>query len=479
MKKRNVVLQAAVAAALFSTFGVANAGTISIPAADSAATKYATEALISTTVVAIPAVTYTMGVTRTAAQDFTMIFTPSTGATFVPANCVGANFLVAGAGAATISTKRASATECAIEVDVTTDFTTATTIRTSGVAAALALATHPLAVAGSTVAITVSLRDLGETAFIDNSGTLSRTVATSVNAINVYASTSDTLTTADVNASAGPLKGFLSNATAPSDSSTIAQANLTFDNNTVSAQDATGAALFNFAATGGTLSLTLTDANKSFGALTPAKLCIDLDSDAVLCEAGEFFGTPVGNAATLAAIPSTTFPGVGTAATRTVSFQNNGADLGTARTIAVTGTITPAVGAAHALADTTSKNATYWVWTANAIELWAPYFSTAPGYISRFSFQNTGIAVGYTTTCQAEVGNTAIVGTAASGTLNAGMTIIPAGDVCTFSGAARGVIRFVINAPAGNIHATYNVVHQASGAFTSADLTRPFATATH
>lgn len=472
MNKRNIILNTAIAAALASTFGAAYAGSISSP---TAATKYAAEALTSSTAVTIPNVVYKMGVDRTAAQDFTMIFTPSAGATLDPANCVGANFAVAGGGgAATISTKRASASECAVEVDVTTAFTTATTITTSGVAVALKLATHPLATAGSSVTITVGLKDLGETAYIDNSGTLTSTVATSVNAINVYAATADTATIADVNAAAGPLKGFLANATAPADTATIAAANLTFDNNVAGAVIADGVTPYSFA---GTVTVALTDASKSFGALLTGNLCLAVDNDATLCEAGESFAAAVGSTATLAAIPATVFPASGSAATRLVSFQNDATtSIGTARTIAVSGTVTPATGAAHAFADTASVNATWWTWSANAIELWSPYFTTVGGWISRFAFQNTGIAVGYTTTCLAEVGNTVIPGVAATGTLNAGMTMIDAANICTFSGNTRGNVRFVINAPAGNIHGTYNLVNAVSNTSTVAEMTRPFGT---
>jgi len=486
MTKRNLILQAAVAAALVSAFGGAYAGAITSPVNDAAATKYAAEALTSSTAVTTPDVVYTMGVARTTAQDFTMIFTPSAGATLTPANCLGANFTVAGGGAAaTISTKRASATECAVEVDVTTAFTTATTITSSaGGTSALVLATHPLATAGSSVSYTVALKDLGETAYIDNTGTLTRVVATSLNAVNVYAAASDTDTTADVNAVAGPLKGFEAGGAAPADTAAVAAAYLTIDNNSVGAKIADGATAFDFKTTTGTLTISLTDANKAFSGLKANKLCVDLNSvGASACGAGEIFTvtgstgtitTPAANAgATVTQIPAT-------GATNTVwaTFENDTTTaLGTSRTIAVTGTVNPAVGAAHAFADTASKNATAWVWDANAIELWSPYFSTASGWISRFVFQNTGTAsVGYSATCLAETGNTVIPGAAVTGTLVPGMTVVNAADVCTFSGNTRGNVRFIINAPAGNIHGTYNLVNAATGSSTVAELTRPFGT---
>lgn len=476
MKQRNIVLQAAMAAALVATYGAAHAGAITSPATDAAATKYAAEALTSATAVTTPAVVYTMGVDRTTAQDFTMIFTPSAGATLNPAACIPGSFAVAGGGAATISTKRASASECAIEVDVSTAFVANATTITSN----LVLATHPLATAGSSVSYTVALKDLGETAFIDNTGALTRVVAASVNAINVYAAAADTATIADVNAAAGPLLGFVAGGAAPADTATVAQANLTFDNNSANAKIADGTTNFDFTATTGTTTVALTDANKSFGALKAGGLCLDKDNDATLCEAGEVFAAAVASTATLATIPAAAFPAQGTTATRLVSFETDTTtSIGTSRTIAVAGSVTPQVGAAHEFADTSSVNATWWQWSANAIELWSPYFSTASGWISRFSLQNLGSsAVTYSATCLAETGNTVIPGAAASGTLAAGTTVINASDVCTFTGKTRGSARFVINAPAGNIHGAYNLVNATSGSTSITEMTRPYAAGT-
>ena len=485
-QKQNLLLQTAVAAALAGMYGTAFAGSISSPAADSSATVYAAEALTSSTVVTTPSITYTMGVNRAIGQDFTIVFTPSAGSTLVPGNCLAANFTAAGLGSAgvTFSTKRASASECAIQVGVTSATDTTTTITSIGAGTAgvqgLVLATHPLATAGSSVSYTVNLWDLGETARIDNSGPLTRVVGTSINAINVYAAASDIATVADVNNGNGPLKGFLANSTAPADTASVAAANLTFSNNPTSAKTADGSTVFDFAATAGTVTVALTDASSSFSGLATGKLCLDKDNDATYCEAGEVFPAAVGSTATLATIPSSAFSAAPSAATRAISFQADGTtSLGTSRTIAVAGSVTPTVGSAHAFADTATKNATAWVWSANAIELWTPYFSTAPGWISRFVFQNTGAAVGYTATCAAEVGNTVVAGTAIAGTLTAGQTVLQAADVCTFSGASRGSVRFIINAPVGAIHGSYNLVNATSGSVSMVDMTRPFANTTY
>jgi len=347
-----------------------------------------------------------------------------------------------------------------------------------------------LAVAGGSVSYSLNLWDLGETARIDNSGPLTRKVATSVNAINVYAAASDIATVADVNAVAGPLKGFLANTTPPADTDTVAAAYVRIDNNVAGAKIADGVTQFDFKTTTGTLALSLTDASKAYSGLKASKLCLDLSTVAgtTRCYTGEVFtvatGANVGTLTTPAANAGaavTAIPTTGTFGDVWVTFEADATTaLGTSRTFALTGTVTPQVGAAHAIADTTtSKNATAWVWSANAIELWAPYFTTNTGFISRFAFQNTGNAVGYSSTCLAESGNVVTAGAKSTGTLVAGMTVVNATEVCTFSGNTRGTVRFVINAPAGNVHGTYNLVAPGGVSISVETLTRPYSAGTY
>jgi hypothetical protein len=160
-----------------------------------------------------------------------------------------------------------------------------------------------------------------------------------------------------------------------------------------------------------------------------------------------------------------------------VSFEVDGTtQLGTSRTFALTGTITPAVGAAEALADTNSKNATAWVWTANASQLMVPYLSTNALYVTRFSLLNTGsAAVSYSVKCYAEGSNVATNG--ANGTLKAaGTTIVNAADACSFSDAAtpRGAVVFTINAPINTVKGAYNIVDKVSGANGFLPMVRPY-----
>ncbi|MBA4344743.1 MAG: hypothetical protein C0423_21590 [Methylibium sp.] len=332
---------------------------------------------------------------------------------------------------------------------------------------------HTLNVAGNSASITLNLWDLGETARIDNNAAVTRTVATSVQAVNVYAAAADTATSADVNATGGPLTGFVAGGAAPADTASIAKANLTFDNNSANAVGADGATPFDFAATTGTVSLTLTGTTSG---LKADSFCIDLDNDASLCEAGEKFTASSGTS-TLSSIASSVFPATGNAATRTVTFEADGTtQLGTSRTFAVSGTITPQVGAAESLADTASKNATWWTWTANASQLMTPYLSTNAKYVTRFSLLNTGsAAVGYSVKCYAEGTNVATNG--ANGTLKAnGTTIVNAADACSFSDAAtpRGAVVFTINAPINTVKGAYNIVDATTGANGFVPMVRPY-----
>lgn len=454
----------AVAASLVFA-GSASAGVINAPATDVLATVYAVEALTATTDITLPTIQYTMGVARTLAQDFTVILTPSAGATFTAASCAAAlPTKQAGTGAFTASVKRSSTSECAYEVDITTASDTTLILAFAG----LVLDTHTLNTPGSTASVTLALKDLGETAFIDNSGVLTRRVASSVQAVNIYAATSDIATTVDVNAVGGPLTGFVAGG---DDTIIRAAALLTFDNNSVGAKAADGATTFDFRATTGTAAITLTGTTS--GVATDG-LCIDLNADSVYCETGEKFGV-TSTAGTISGVVSTVFPVVGNLSTKRVTFLANGTtQLGTSRTFAVTGTITPQVGAVEPLADTAGKNATYWVWTANASQLMTPYMSTNTQYVTRFSLLNTGsAAVGYSVRCYAEGAATATNG--AAGTLKAaGTTVLNATDVCTFSGAPRGAVTFTINAPINSVKGVYNIVDAVTGANGFVPLTRPY-----
>jgi hypothetical protein len=463
--------------------GVAFAGSISAPVSP---TTYAVEAMTATTPVTLPDVVYTMGVGRPVGNSFTINIMPSAGTTF---NAVCALPTYSGAANPAdirISQKRVGSTECSYSVEVlgAVNMAVGDTFTFSG----LALASHPLASTSASVAISIALKDPGETAYIDNVGTLTKTVAKSVQAVNVYAPTTDTCTVTNVNDPLGPLFGFVQDC----DYQYQADAEITLDNNSQGAVKPDGVTLFDFTATNGKATIVLTAT--SLSALSTAAgegLCVDLDWDGNTCEAGEKMTTS-GNVGTLANIPSTAFPPAGNSSSAWVSFDADQThSLGTSRSFSLSGTVTPGTGVGVPNANvpesftkgwwqTTNLNTDFWVWSANAIQLMSPYFSTDPAsqVFTRFFFQNVGSTpVTYTATCQTETGVTGTPGTAAAGVLIAGMTTVNARDVCSFSSGIRGAVVFTINAPASAIKGTYNIAINGLST-TFLPLTRPYRRAT-
>lgn len=462
MKK--FALKAAVAAIGTMVGAGAFAGSITSPATDAAATKYAVEGLVNTTDVTSPAIVYTMGVARTVAQDFTIIMTPSAGATFTAGTCAASlPTLGAGAGAFTATIKRASTTECAYEVDVTTATDTTTTLAF----AAPVFDSHTLATAGNTASITLNLWDLGETARIDNSSALSRVVAVSGNALTLTA-TADTGTVADVNHANGPLFGFVA---ANDDTAGIAKASFVVGNNSGAApfKLPDGVTNWDFNLHGTSIAVTVAGSNfTGLAATTPVKLIGTAPAVTKTM-------TTTASTATSSILPADMVGGVGNY-TYSVTMEAAGnTSLGTSRVFGVSGVGDVATGADVTLAG----NGSWWTWSANAIQLISPYFSNDGSHVTRFVILNTGAtAATYSTTCYAETGNTMTAGAGASGSLVSGTNVITASDVCTFSGAPRGSMVFTINAPAGNIKGTYNQYNTTSGATSFGPMERPNAGST-
>ena len=223
MKLNKLFFKTAVSAVLLSLTGAALAGSVTTPATDAASYKYATEGLTAPAAITLPAVVYTLGVSRAVGQNFTFIVTPSAGS-LDPTTCTGSPGGVwIGSAGLTTATKRASATECALDVTVTAATAVGATITGTGIK----FTATPLATAGSSITFNVALKDPGETSFIDNSGSVTRVVATGINAINIYAWESDTRTITNVNDPNGPLRGFIATAggaCAPSDNDSITTA---------------------------------------------------------------------------------------------------------------------------------------------------------------------------------------------------------------------------------------------------------------
>lgn len=442
------------------------AGSISSPAVS---VKYAVEALSPTvpTTITVPTIVYTMGVGRPTGNGFTVIATPSAGATF--GTCV---VPVPSNGNMGITLKRQSSTECAYDVQlVAGPSAVGDTITWTN----QTFPTHPLATVGSTLAVSINLKDPGETSQVDNAGPVTRTLAQSVQSVNIYAVAVDNFTVADVNATGGPLTGFIAGTGGPiPDSTTQANAQLRMDNNSIGAVGADGTTQFDFTATTGTATLVLSGDNS--GAQTN-NFCFDL-SNGGACSSNEWF-TLTSNTSTRAGIPSTAFPAVGGVHFRPVLFNADGTtQLGTSRTFAVSGTVIPQVGSQQPFANTNGVNGTWWSWSANASQLMTPYFTTSSLFLSRVFFLNTGaLPVGYTATCYSETGNAITYGAAKTGTLSAnGQTAVNLKDVCSFSSASltRGAVLFTINAPINTIKGSYQQVDPVSLNNAIVPLSRPY-----
>lgn len=452
----------AIAVALASVCGsAAFAGAITSPAASSE-TKYAVESLTNSTDITAPAIVYTMGVARTTAQDFTVILTPSAGSTFTAGSCATALPVVAGGGAAaTVSQKRSSSTECAYEVDVTTAFTTATTLTFTG----LAYDTHTLATAGNIAGVTIALKDLGETAFIDNTGSLSRNVAISGNALKLVAA-ADTATKADVNDENGPLFGFV---TVGDDVDAVAKATFVVKNNNDGGPwlKPDGATTWDFVNDGTSIAVTV--AGNFAGLATNGFLAASAVGPAITATA-----TAAGTTGTFT-IATTNVGAAGTDTNVTTTFTSaRNTSLNTSRTFGVSAVGDVVTGADVAL----TGNSAWWVWGANASQLVTPYFTTDSLYLSRFFFLNTsGAAVSYSAQCFAENTVTVTVNSNAlpnNGLLNNGQTMLPASSICSFAGSTRGSIIFTVNAPINTVKGSYQAVNPGTGDNVVTPLSRPY-----
>lgn len=443
----------AIAVALASVCGsAAFAGSITTPATDGAATAYAIEGLTNATDITGPAVVYTMGVARTNAQDFTIIMTPSAGAVFTAGYCAAAVPVVGGAGAGTVTVKRASTTECAYEVDVTTATTTATTITFS----APVFDSHTLATAGNNISVSLNLWDLGETARIDNNAAVTRRVAISAQALSLTA-TQDTATVANVNAVGGPLFGFVAGGAGVADTTTVAKATFQLNNNPNSLVKPDGVTVWDYAVDGSGIAVTVSGTNfTGLAAVNP-----------VTASTGVGVAPTVTTTATTAVFTIATTNVNAAPAPTTVEVDMTAAgnvSLGTTRTFGVAATADVLIGADEAL----TGNSTWWVWSANAIQLSTAFSTvdTGTGLIRRFFFQNTGSDATYTASCSPEGAGartafglsgavTATAGDRATGTLYAGQTAIDASRICSLSAGARTTVTFTINAPASNIKGVF------------------------
>jgi hypothetical protein len=358
-------------------------------------------------------------------------------------------------GAVTVSVKRASATECAYEVDVTTAIGTQadSTLTFSG----LWLQNHSLATEGNTESVSVGVWDLGETARIDNSADLTNVVAKSWRAVTLIAN-QDTGTTADVNFNSGnsPLFGFVASG---ADTATAAEANFIVNSNGTTT-NAAGTA-FNAHVDLTKITFTVTGDYDGLDTNFVAANSVATVNQVAVAGAGV---TVAGSGAST----TVTFNGVSTSFNATGNTVMNlklatlaTKSLGTTRTFGVSAVVDPSL---PGVADQSlSGNSSWWVWGANAIELRTAFFNNADDF-ARFFFQNTGAVATYSAVCYGEptaaAPTTVTYGGKKSGSLATGTTMIVAKDVCTFATAAganvtRGSVVFTITAAAGKVKGVY------------------------
>lgn len=470
MKKRNVFVQGAVAAALVAAFGAAQAGTVT-----AGNVNYAVEAMASTTAVTLGDVVYNMGVARTTTQPFTLIYTLSSG-TF---NATPPVPTAAGGTAAIVgsSLKRggAGSNEVVYDIVVSGNIAAGNTLTL----VAPVVTGHNLTAAGNAVSMSVKLLDTGETACVDNSGTPSTCSVTSARATAAKASgfdatmaTADTTTVTDVGATV-PLAGFV-NATGAGvglDTATIAKVGVRVNNTTAAVRNVANTADY-VLVTADTVTLTLTDATGFLG-LKANSLCFNVDGDGTLCETGEKF-TVSGNTATLAGIAG---DAAGMGAAQTLSYETDVATpMGVSRTIGLAGSVTPSTAGAVGFAYT--PNASFWQWSSNGTQLQSPWFTTYTGYQSNFFLTNTGTnPASYTARVLTETGNACTAGTGASGIIPANgqlfVSATGAAGLCSnMTVQSRGTAIFTINAPSATVQGGYNVVAP-NGSISNQVLVRP------
>jgi len=113
--------------------------------------------------------------------------------------------------------------------------------------------------------------------------------------------------------------------------------------------------------------------------------------------------------------------------------------------------------------------------TRNGTELQAPLVQLPAGWLSRVALTNTsGVARTYSFSAQTEAGTTAVLGSAATGTIPANGTIVlPVSDIVTFTGQPRGTLNVSIAAGTTAIQGLYQIVNPASGSISNHVMVRP------
>lgn len=437
--------------------------------------KYAIEGVTSTSTVTLSPVYYTLGVARQSQQNFTIIYTLPSGVLWNATPPVP-YFTGAGAGAgASAAVKRGGANSnlIAYDISVGSAMVAGTTVLglTSAAGTPLVIKNTGLTTSGNTVTVVVDVWDAGETARIDNSTSLSATIATASQGSNFWNSNSgaagvyaDTHTITDVGATV-PLAGFLANASNAlnfSDSATVSRAGvqlLTSPGATYNAAyDATGNAYWQGVA-GDIVTVTVTDSTSFSGLATNGML---------YAGSAIFYGSGTTKSFTVAGNHALSN------ANQYIGYTCDATTpLGTSRTLQIAGGLTASAGTS----STWSGSTTWWTWSSNGTQLFAPLFQTTTGFISRFVLTNTGSsAATFTLRVYAETGNTPTLGTTSGSIPATGMTVLDANTVVTgwtTGQAPRGQCVFTINAPSANVQGLYQIVSSSTGALSNYVMKRP------
>ncbi|MCZ8164112.1 hypothetical protein [Silanimonas sp.] len=113
--------------------------------------------------------------------------------------------------------------------------------------------------------------------------------------------------------------------------------------------------------------------------------------------------------------------------------------------------------------------------TRNGTTLQAPFVQLPAGWLSRVVLTNTGsVARPYTIAAQTETGTTAALGSAATGTIPAGGTIVlSVSDIVSFTGNSRGTLVATVAGPNNDIQGLYQIVNGVTGSIANTAMQRP------
>jgi len=470
--KKFPVKSTAVAASFVCSGVVFAAGLITTSSQNIAAEALAAA---GTTVVTTASANYRLGIDVAASSTFWVKMAPVTGSTLnAGVACTTKPLLkltgstlqadgLAPAASTTITQGVGDATGCTWSIYA---LQSALPASATSIAVVPSFATHSLATVGGTAGISINITDINGQQ-LDNSSPLAKTVATSVQALSLTA-TADTATQADVNfvhptsKAALPLYGFV---VAGDDTATVAKANFTITQNPV-ATAPTGGASYNYGGeTNSGIAMTVT--GDFTGLATPV---LRKGATAV---SGVTVAVATDNKSATFTIPTASIVSSADGLNVfTLDLPSTASQtLGTSRTFGIKGTASPQVGAAVVL----TPNASWWTWSANAIQLMSPTFSLDPAAtnISRFIFSNSGDPATYTSACTGATGVTTTAGTASGGSLIKGQTVLKAMDVCSVGSGMNASVVFTINAPAGGIKGVYEkIINGSASAYLP--LSRPY-----